>query len=330
VEAGGLTTKFNHFNEVLGGGLYAGLYILGAKPGLGKTTYALQMADGMAKKGQDVLFFTLEMAAEDLIDKSLSRTMYDVRGNLSESNVLTSREIYLGERIDAKGKEVLYRPYNEAERGLLEKAVKDYRDHAGRLYFVEKANRDPLDGPRGISARDIRSIVEDHVKLEGTRPVVIVDYLQKITSMLQAGSTDLQILDATVQELRSIALDFHIPVMAISSLNRSGYDGKTGMAGFKGTSEIEFTADTLMRLRRKGEEDSEDGLEVVDITDGASGENMEIEIVKARIGDRGVLEYAFKGKYSHYRETGYKTWMDVLNEKAKKGKAKKSGPSWKK
>lgn len=327
----GIATGFRYLNEVLGGGFYTGLYILGAKPGQGKTTYALQVADSMAKKGQDVLFFTLEMAADDLMAKSLNRTEYEIKSPHDINNILTAREILLGERYSLQGKEVLYRPYNEAERALRDKATKDYISYAGRLYFVEKMIRadGPISASSSVNAKDIRAKVEEHIKTEGTRPVVFVDYLQKIASFLPAGSTDLQILDATVSELKSIALDFNIPVIAISSLNRSGYDGKTGMAGFKGSSEIEFTADVLLRLRKKGDKDG-DGLEVIDISEGGLGNQMEIEVEKARIGDTGILEYTFEGKYSHYRETGYKTWMDIENEKAKKGKAAKSAPSWKK
>ncbi len=56
-----------------GGGLPVGLYVIGAISSLGKTTFALQVADQMAAQGQDVLIFSLEMSRMELIGKSVSR-----------------------------------------------------------------------------------------------------------------------------------------------------------------------------------------------------------------------------------------------------------------
>ena len=77
-----IPTGFKNFDSILDGGLYEGVYILGAIPSLGKTTLALQIADQIAEAGEDVLIFSLEMARRELMAKSISRlTLLDVLQN---------------------------------------------------------------------------------------------------------------------------------------------------------------------------------------------------------------------------------------------------------
>lgn len=73
------STGFYSLDNTLDGGLYEGLYIIGAITSLGKTTLALQIADQIADSGRDVLIFSLEMARTELMSKSISRlTLLDV------------------------------------------------------------------------------------------------------------------------------------------------------------------------------------------------------------------------------------------------------------
>src|SRR5690606_222457 len=69
----GISTGFDNLDQSLGGGLYAGLYTLGAISSLGKTTLALQIADNIAANGYEVIFFSLEMALAEVLAKSFSR-----------------------------------------------------------------------------------------------------------------------------------------------------------------------------------------------------------------------------------------------------------------
>ena len=67
-----IRTGFDKLDNLLNGGLPNGLITLGAIPSLGKTTFALQVADNMASmENTKVLFFSLEMSKFDLISKSL-------------------------------------------------------------------------------------------------------------------------------------------------------------------------------------------------------------------------------------------------------------------
>ena len=68
-----LPTGFDALDRALDGGLYEGLYIVGAISSLGKTTLVTQIGDQIASGGQDVLVFSLEMARAELMAKSISR-----------------------------------------------------------------------------------------------------------------------------------------------------------------------------------------------------------------------------------------------------------------
>lgn len=75
-KSGGISTGFENLDKLLDGGLYPGLYVIGANSSLGKTTLVLQIADSIAKSGQGVLIFSLEMSRFELIAKTLSRMSF--------------------------------------------------------------------------------------------------------------------------------------------------------------------------------------------------------------------------------------------------------------
>lgn len=68
-----IPTGFAKLDSLLGGGLFAGLYVLGASSSLGKTTLTCQIANQIAATEKDVLIFSLEMARQEIIAKDISR-----------------------------------------------------------------------------------------------------------------------------------------------------------------------------------------------------------------------------------------------------------------
>ena len=97
-----ISTGFEILDDKLDGGLYPGLYVIGAISSLGKTTLVLQIADQIAKAGQDVLFFSLEMARNELMAKSISRQTYinTLATSGAAENAKTTRGILTGKRYD--------------------------------------------------------------------------------------------------------------------------------------------------------------------------------------------------------------------------------------
>ena len=113
-----IPTGFKKFDEVLEGGLYEGLYIIGAISSLGKTTFVLQIADQIAQQGQDILIFSLEMARSELMAKSMSRITFDL--SKDPRNAKTTRGITTGKR---------YQNYNPVERELIKASIKAYGEY---------------------------------------------------------------------------------------------------------------------------------------------------------------------------------------------------------
>lgn len=229
-------TGFYSLDEILDGGLYEGLYILGAISSLGKTTLALQIADQIADSGRDVLIFSLEMARAELMSKSISRlTLLDVLENGGEiSNAKTNRGITAGAR---------WARYSQTEKDLIQRAISSYGEYAKHIYIHE--------GIGDIGVEQIRETIERHIRFTGRKPLVLVDYLQ-IVAPYSERATDKQNTDKAVLELKRISRDFKTTVIAISSLNRMSYKDAISMEAFKESGAIEYSADVLLGLQLKG------------------------------------------------------------------------------
>lgn len=238
-----IATGYPLLDETLDGGLYEGLYCIGAVSSLGKTTYIMQLADQTANGGNDVLIFSLEMSKYELIAKSLSRlTFIDALNNKQTSpepykqeKAVTTRGILDGSR---------YSRYSNDRLAAIEDAKETYAAYARHIYIKE--------GIGNIGVMQIREAVERHIKFTGNRPLVIVDYLQ-ILAPYDTHATDKQNTDKAVLELKRISRDFKLPMIAISSFNRDSYGkGSTGevrMSSFKESGAIEYSADVLIGLQ---------------------------------------------------------------------------------
>lgn len=231
-----ISTGFTNLDCVLDGGLYEGLYTIGAISSLGKTTLVTQIADQIAESGQHILLFSLEMARNELIAKSISReTLKEVMAeNGDTKNAKTARGITAGWR---------YTDYSQTERELINSSVEEYSKYAGNIYIVEAMGE--------VGVREIREAVDRHISFTGKTPVVIIDYLQ-ILAPYNDRWGDKQNTDKAVLELKRISRDYKIPVIAISSLNRSNYKAEIDMEAFKESGAIEYTSDILIGLQLKG------------------------------------------------------------------------------
>lgn len=229
-----LSTGFPALDKALDGGLYEGLYVLGAVSSLGKTAFCMQIADSLAGQGRDVLVFTLEMSAFELMARSISRETF--LGDRSKGRALakTVRGVLDGRR---------YAAYGPRERKCLEEAKARYAAYAGHLWFRE--------GDHETGMEEIRREVRRHVAETGQRPVVLLDYLQ-IVAPADVHFTDKQNLDRTVCALKKLSRGEELTILAISSFNRENYNVEATMAAFKESGGIDYSADVLMGLQARG------------------------------------------------------------------------------
>ena len=281
-----ISTGFPALDAVLDGGLYEGLYIIGAISSLGKTTLALQIVDQIAASGRDCLVFSLEMARAELMSKSISRlTLTGITSAGGDTrNAKTARGITAGER---------YRHYNPTEIELIENAVKAYAEYAGRIYIYE--------GVGDIGAEQVRAIVDKHRRITGNSPVVLVDYLQ-ILAPADVRATDKQNTDKAVLEMKRISRDYKIPVIGISSFNRDNYSAPVSMISFKESGAIEYSSDVLIGLQLEGVGTKEFD---VDEAKAETPRKIELKILKNRNGATGgAVLYHYYPQFNYFQEQG--------------------------
>ena len=279
-----IPTGFSKLDAELDGGLYEGLYIVGAISSLGKTTIITQIADQIAQAGQDVLIFSLEMARTEIMAKSISRhTLQQVLETGGDTrNAKTARGITTGTR---------YIDYNATERKLITDAITAYSQYADHIYISE--------GMGDIGVDKVRETVAQHILYTGNTPVVIIDYLQ-ILAPYSERATDKQNTDKAVMELKRISRDFKTPLIGISSFNRANYKEAVTMEAFKESGAIEYSSDVLIGLQLKGA-----GTREFDANAAKKKDPREIELVilKNRNGRTGgKLGFNFYPMFNYFKE----------------------------
>lgn len=213
-----ILTGIYSIDRMIGGGFLPGLYVLAAQSGSGKTTLVLQIADNIAKKGTDVVIFSMEMAKENLLARSISRESYISRGasgSGSEFDIL---------------------------RGEIDCAVE-----ADKYFDLVGDHLSIYEGRKTVDK--IYSTIQSYVSKTGRAPVVVVDYLQLIDP---AGKDTRESVNHSVDVLARIRREFKRPVILISSMSRSSYMKTGSESMYKESGEIEYTADCLLALTYRG------------------------------------------------------------------------------
>ena len=279
-----IPTGFSKLDEVLDGGLYEGLYIVGAISSLGKTTLVLQIADQIAQAGTDVLIFSLEMARTELMSKSISRlTLLDVLQNDGAlQDAKTTRGITTGSK---------YKYYSDREQELITRAITAYGEYAGNIFIHE--------GIGDIGTAKVREEIQKHILFTGKKPVVIIDYIQ-ILAPADIRATDKQNTDKAVLELKRISRDFKLPVIGVSSVNRASYNSKVSMEMLKESGSLEFGSDVIFGLQLKGV-----GTSGFDVNTAKNKNPREVELVilKNRNGSTGGTQsFEYYPMFNYFKE----------------------------
>jgi hypothetical protein len=278
------STGFTNLDQTLGGGLHNGrLYVLGAIPSLGKTTLSLNIADNLARKGVDVLLFSLEMMRQELIIKLLIRhATINARGE--NRNVPTYKDL-LNKSLSS-----------EKAESLLQASAEFCKGAGNKIAVVA-----------GFGKSGLKEIA-DTVKLYtdcNRKPVVMIDFLQIMNPPLNAegklsAGSDKQIMDKNLAGLKTLAIDNDIPVWAISSLNRLSYLNEVSFESFKETGGIETWADVVLGMHLYVPQRKEAGWDKVGLVDKrrildeakmASPRRIQVQTLKNRSYEFGLSAY---------------------------------------
>ena len=202
-------------DHVTGGIRRQELTVISARPSMGKTAFALQIAYEQAIKRKKVLFFPLEMSAEQMMERIVCR----------ETKIRH---------------EALKRPKNmtEEERTQLEGFLQGYDETVGNdLFFIE--------GVRTLS--DIKQQIENY------RPdIVFVDQLSQLREHRRFNTIREQFSYMT-NELKTATMDLDIPIILLAQINRDAQNAEPTLANLKESGSIEEDSDNVIMLHQTGE-----------------------------------------------------------------------------
>lgn len=285
-----IPTGFAALDDFMDGGLYPGLYTLGAISSMGKTTFIVQLADQLAAAGNDILFFTLEMGAKELMARSISRYTRKVG---TRETALTANQILINSKragLDLQ------------QRLTLKNAFEKYGEEvAGRVWYFESVG--------DVGANDIRKAAENHLKLTGRTPIIFLDYLQ-IMKPIDDAWTEKRNTDKNVLELRKIAREYSTIVFAISTLNRGSYKGDIDLDAFKESGAIEYGSDVLLGLQPRGMSpgvtlsEQRENKVAIEETKLQEVRETELKVIKNRSGRTGKrIEFDYNTLFNTFTET---------------------------
>lgn len=259
-ESGGIKTGFIELDNMTGGFQKTDLVVIAARPSMGKTALALNIAGNVALAGKSVGFFSIEMSRHQIMMRLLStRSEIDM-------NALTSGRRHLNKQE--------WRNL-EMAAGELGKA-KIHIDDSATLSIIEMKTR-----ARRLSKEK---------KLD----VIFVDYLQLIKvsgDMLRRSDSRAQEVAIISSSLKAMAKELNIPVVALAQLNRSPeqrggkkeHGPKYQLSDLKESGAIEQDADVIIFLHREEQNDKETE---------RKGE-ADVIIAKQRNGPTGKITLAY-------------------------------------
>jgi replicative DNA helicase len=232
-------TGFDVLDRAIGGGLRSGgLALLAGPQGLGKTTFALQLARNVAHGGRSVVYFSYEHDPEDLMQR------------------LVTLEAALMYGPGSAGLEQVRAAFEDTELSAsLEERFVDLPGAAEGLKMVT-SYADRLHLHRSSGATTDLAVIERAVEkvFDETRqaPLVIVDYLQKVKvpgpHMSEEDRTSV-----VVEGLKDYALDAGVPILAIVASNQTGVEAGKRMriSHLRGSSSLGYEADIVLILNNK-------------------------------------------------------------------------------
>ncbi len=269
----GVATGFAPLDEYTDG-LHPGeLVVLAARPSVGKTSLAMNIAYNVALgQANPVVIFSLETSKQQLVQNLLC----------------------MAGRVDSH---------------FVRRATLSEEDHRRLLVHADPISRAPLHvfDTEGRSILDMRAIIRRLARRE--RPaLVIVDYLQLVDARLPQGKANReQEVSYLSRSFKAMARDVGVPVLALSQLNRGveerGSEQKPGrprMSDLRESGAIEQDADVVLLMHR---DDYYRSLEAG--RDGAS--KTEIIVAKQRHGPTGVVKLAFLRRYLRFEP-----WSDQM------------------
>jgi replicative DNA helicase len=232
-------TGFPLLDTYLGGGIRAGeLCLLGGPQGLGKTTFALQIARNVTRSGGACAMLSYEHDATTLLERLVALEAGELLG-VDGVPLRRVREALEDVSLNSGSlEERLSTTLGGAE------AVSEVRTYADRLLFHRS-----LGSLTDLDA--IREVVQGTIERTERRPLVIVDYLQKV--FVPKMPVEDERVTVVVEGLKDLALDLEVPVLAIVAADKEGLGPgrRVRVHHLRGSSALAYEADIVLMLNDK-------------------------------------------------------------------------------
>jgi replicative DNA helicase len=260
-EVTGLASGFKELDKLTAGFQPANLVIIAARPSMGKSAFALEIANHVTVEQQmPCAFFSLEMSQQEVAQRLICS-----RGKVDAHHIRTGR-------------------LSKDDWPRLTQACSQLQ--SAPLY---------VDDTPALSLLELRARAQTLKRREPKLGLVVVDYLQLMTTGRNEESR-LQEVSSISRGLKEIAKDLDLPVVALSQLNRSPeqrHDKRPMLSDLRESGSIEQDADLVMFLYREEYYDRDE-------TDDSNKGVAEVIIAKHRNGPTGAFNVAFISRYAKF------------------------------
>ena len=255
----GVNTGYDDLNKKTAGLQPSDLIIVAARPSMGKTTFAMNLVENAAMlQDKPVLIFSLEMPSEQIMMRCLA----------SLSRVDQTR-IRTGQLDD-----------------------EDWARISGTMGILLEKRNIYIDDSSGLTPTEVRSRARRIAREHGGIGLIMIDYLQLMRVPSLSDNRTLEIAEIS-RSLKALAKELHVPVVALSQLNRSleqRADKRPVNSDLRESGSIEQDADLIMFIYRDEVYHENSDLKGI----------AEIILGKQRNGPIGTVRLTFNGQWSRF------------------------------
>ncbi len=270
----GLPTGFSELDKMTTGFHDGELVIVAARPGVGKTSFALNVAQFVGlHTDKTVAMFSLEMSGEQLVQRMLA-----------SEGLIDSQHLRTGQLNEEEWRKLIVASGSLANTSIY------------------------IDDTPGIKMSEIRAKSRRLAKEKGNLGLIVVDYLQLIEG--PHSESRQQEVSAISRQLKKLAKELHVPVIALSQLSRSveqRQDKRPVLSDIRESGSIEQDADIVSFLYRDDyyRDDSDEENSNAEVTPEEDNGEIEVIIEKNRSGSRGTVKLMFSKPYNRFSNLDY-------------------------
>lgn len=257
----GITTGFVDLDDKLGGLHKTDMIIVAARPGMGKTSFALNIAQNAADAGNSVIIFSMEMSKEQLGERMLAMAARVDMDHIKKGALSRSEWESLSEAQD---------------------------DFEGKKIVIDEAT--------DISVLEMKNKCR-RLKAERGLDLVIIDYLQLMSLGYGVENREKEI-SAITRSVKLMAKELDCAVLLLSQLSRNTEkrnSHRPQLSDLRDSGAIEQDADIVIFLRREEYYDDDEGEPIPQ-----GGGDCEVNIAKHRNGPTGAVHLAWIARYTKF------------------------------